>query len=84
MKLGLGRVDNLSYREILSASTHYELEKGFEYRVCIKKFNCADKGSAVIKVYVDLYTATAIISGVCDSGKEVKEIKGSVRKGSNN
>ena len=49
--------------------------------VRVQKFNCADKGRAVMKVYVDLYTATAIISGVCDSGKEVK---GSVRKGSNN
>ena len=55
---------------------------GFEYRVCIEKLNSAvfDLGIAVMKVYEDRYTA--IISGACDSGKEVKEIKGSARKGS--
>ena len=58
---------------------------GFEYRVCIEKLNSAvfDLGRAFMKVYVDHYTDTAIISGTCDSGKEVKEIKGSARKGSN-
>ena len=34
-----------------------------------------------MKVYEDRYTATAIISGACDSVKEVKEIKGSARTG---